>query len=91
MELRTPEFIVFGTPGCKFCDHATEYLLAADIPFEYVDINEDEDAKYFFVNAMKWETVPQICGVKLDEDGDLFMTPIGGYKDMVDHFGKSAH
>ena len=69
--------VVYGKPKCKYCDMAKQLLDAKCIAFEYVDVEEDDDALALIVSS-GYTTVPQIF-----EGGKH----IGGYTEL-DHYIK---
>lgn len=66
---------VYGKAGCIFCDKAKAYLDGLNLPFEYIDINEDFEAAFEFKEKFgNFKTVPQIV-----VDNEL----IGGYNELT--------
>ncbi len=64
---------VYGRPGCNYCNQSKIVLDEANIPYDYVDIWQDDSAKQKIVNA-GLKTVPQIY-----EEQEH----IGGYNELV--------
>ena len=69
---------VYGTKICLYCDKAENLLKTKDLPFEKINIDEDDDAKDYIVKQ-GFKTVPQIW---LDDNW------IGGYDDLVRFLNK---
>lgn len=68
--------IVYGKPGCPFCQLAKEELKLRGIPYDYIDLN-DISKTAAEVTGRKVRTVPQIY---------LQGEYIGGYDDLLEHF-----
>ena len=64
---------IYTTHYCPFCDAAKALLHKKNIPFEEIDVSDDE-AKHALKARTGWRTVPQIF-----IDGEL----IGGYEELV--------
>lgn len=63
---------VYTTSYCPFCDAAKELLKRKSIPFEEIDVTDD-DKKLELKKKTGWRTVPQIfIGEEL----------IGGYQEL---------
>lgn len=64
---------VYSTAYCPFCDAAKAHLKRRGIPFEEIDVSDD-DAKQALKQRTGWRTVPQIfIGEEL----------IGGYQELM--------
>jgi len=64
---------VYSTAYCPFCDAAKAHLKRRSIPFEEIDVSDD-DAKQALKQRTGWRTVPQIfIGEEL----------IGGYQELM--------
>jgi ribonucleotide reductase alpha subunit len=68
--------IIYGKPGCPFCQLAKEELKLRGIPYDYIDLN-DISKTAAEVTGRKVRTVPQIY---------LQGEYIGGYDDLLEHF-----
>jgi glutaredoxin len=69
------DITVYGREGCTYCDKAKDYLRKMNLPFNYVDINEDFDAAMELKEKFgAFKTVPQIV-----IDNEL----IGGYSELT--------
>ena len=67
------EFKIYGKPNCPFCERAKSLLESKSIPYTYVDVAQDEEARQMLVDK-KFRTVPQIY------HNDWH---IGGYEDLL--------
>jgi len=65
---------VYSTPSCPFCVRAKRLLAARGIPFDEIDVGEDEELRAELVHRSGRRTVPQIF-----IDG----RSIGGYEELV--------
>jgi len=66
---------IYTTDSCVFCLRAKAYLHAKGVPFEEVDVTDDEAARVRLVEQANGQrTVPQIFV------GDVH---VGGYTDLV--------
>lgn len=63
---------IYGKPSCPYCVQAKGLLDAKSIPYEYVDITQDEVAREKLVSS-GFRTVPQCY------DGERH---IGGFTDL---------
>lgn len=52
-----PEWVMFKSPSCPYCDKAAGMLVGEDL--HVVDISEDDDARAWFV-SQGFRTVPQV-------------------------------
>jgi glutaredoxin 3 len=64
---------IYTTTYCTFCRLAKELLRERGIPFEDLDVTDDDEARRWLVEATGRRTVPQIF-----IDGK----PIGGYEEL---------
>lgn len=53
-----PDFIIYSTPSCKYCDEAKEILTRFGYTYEERDAREQEHNS--FLKARSFKTVPQI-------------------------------
>lgn len=51
--------IVYSKPRCEYCNIAKAWLTKHNLPFNTIDISEDENAKAFVIEQGH-RTVPQI-------------------------------
>ncbi len=65
---------VYSTNYCPYCRQAEQFLKARGVPFENIDVTEDDAMRTKLVELSGQRTVPQIF-----IDGK----PIGGYSDMM--------
>jgi glutaredoxin len=65
---------VYSKTVCPFCVNAKNYLKSKNIPFEEINIEEDDQARQFIVDKGH-RTVPQIYF-----DGELFVE--GGFQGL---------
>ena len=65
---------VYSKTVCPFCVNAKNYLKSKDIPFEEINIEEDDQARQFIVDKGH-RTVPQIYF-----NGELFVE--GGFQGL---------
>jgi glutaredoxin 3 len=65
---------VYTTSVCPYCDRAKALLRKRDVPFEEIDVSNDQEKRTWLVSASGGRrTVPQIF---IDD------TPIGGSDDL---------
>ncbi len=69
-----PKITIYTTDYCPFCDAAKALLERKGIPFEEIDVTDD-DAKFALKKKTGWRTVPQIF------IGDEM---IGGYQELAE-------
>jgi glutaredoxin 3 len=65
---------VYTTPYCGYCRQAKRLLAERGIPFEEIDVGEDDDLRAQIIERSGQRTVPQIF-----IDG----RPIGGYEELT--------
>jgi glutaredoxin 3 len=65
---------VYTTPYCGYCRQAKRLLAERGIPFEEIDLGEDDDLRAQIIERSGQRTVPQIF-----IDG----RPIGGYEELA--------
>lgn len=70
-----PEFIVYGSPKCQWCDRATGLLSSLGHSYTYVDVTQDADSMRMIKEGGA-TTVPQIWRENIH---------VGGYQDLVEH------
>lgn len=80
-------YTVYGMQGCNWCVRAMNLLRNKGLKPIYVDILEDERARYFIVEYQEHETVPQVYV----EDALGISTHIGGYEALEEHFKNITH
>lgn len=77
------KYIVYGKQNCPFCDKAKYLLTKENLPFEYNQIETQEDKEYLMQLMSKFNviprTVPQIISIGIDAN----MGYIGGYEQLV--------
>lgn len=66
---------VYTTPSCPFCVRAKLLLKARGIPFDEIDVSDDDRARTELVERSGRRTVPQVF-----IDGRA----IGGYEELAD-------
>ena len=64
---------VYHTPWCGFCVRAMRLLDSRNVAYEAIDVDGDDEAREWLVEATGRQTVPQIF------IGDR---PIGGFTDL---------
>ena len=64
---------IYTTTYCTFCRLAKELLRERGIPFEDLDVTDDDEARRWFVEATGRRTVPQVF---------IAEKPIGGYEEL---------
>jgi len=64
---------IYTTSYCTYCRRAKDLLRERAIPFEELDVTDDEEARRWLVSATGRRTVPQIF---IGEE------PIGGYEEL---------
>ena len=70
---------IFAGSGCNYCTKTKQLCEERNLPYRYMNMDEDEQAFDQLVGRIKkWNTVPQI-----------FIGPkhIGGYDDLVRYLG----
>ena len=65
--------VVYGTPWCPFCQMAKHLLQRRNIPFAWVDVTGDREARAWLANESQQDTVPQIF---------IFGESTGGYQEL---------
>jgi glutaredoxin 3 len=65
---------VYTTPWCGFCVRAMRLLDTRHVPYEAIDVGDDDEARDWLVEVTGRRTVPQIF------IGDQ---PIGGFTDLA--------
>ena len=66
---------IYTTHSCVFCLRAKEFLRAKGVPYEEVDVTDDDDARAVLAERANGQlTVPQIFV------GEVH---VGGYTDLV--------
>lgn len=73
------DYRIYGKESCTWCDRAKELLSNLKIPYNYVDINQDEEARAFVIESGA-KTVPQIY-----YKGSL----LGGYEKLKEHLDET--
>lgn len=78
-----PRVVVYTTSWCPYCRAAKSFLQAKGVPFEEVDLTDDDDGRRALRERSGRSTVPQIW------IGD---THVGGYDDLraLDREGRLA-
>ena len=66
---------IYSKTVCPFCVNAKKFLKAKDIPFEEINIEENEEAREF-LKSQGHRSVPQIY-----QDGKLFVD--GGHQGLI--------
>lgn len=76
------KYIVYGKENCPFCDKVKYLLTKENLPFQYNQIETQEDKEYLMQVLSKFNiiprTVPQIVGVDINAE----MIYIGGYEQL---------
>jgi len=67
---------IYGKEGCVFCVKAKKLLDRKNIHYNYIDIDENEQARHFVKNVIEAKKVPQI----FDD-----VNYVGGYTDLVEY------
>lgn len=74
------KFVIYGRPGCEWCEKAISFLVARGRAIEYINVRGGEDKmaafRKEFPNAT---TVPQI----IYDNPPFEKVIIGGYTDLV--------
>jgi len=74
------KFVIYGRPGCQWCEKAITLLVARGKIIEYVNIRENEEnMARFRKHHANATTVPQIDLVYPDMG---YIRYIGGYTDL---------
>jgi len=67
--------VIYTTTSCVFCLRAKDYLRSKGVPYQEVDVTEDDAARAMLVERSSGQrTVPQIFV------GEVH---VGGYNDLV--------
>lgn len=70
---------IFGANGCSYCTKAVALCKQRQMPYKYLNIDEDEEAFDQLVGRIKsWKTVPQIF---------IGARHIGGFDDLQKELG----
>jgi glutaredoxin 3 len=72
---------IYTTNYCPYCRQAERFLTAQNVPFEQIDVTEDQAMREKLVELTGQRTVPQIF---VGEES------IGGYSDMMALHQKGA-
>jgi glutaredoxin-like protein NrdH len=69
----TDTLIIYGKPGCTRCDQLVKYCRRKGIPYRYIDVDQDADAKAR-IESLGYAEVPvgmigddHFQGVRLDK------------------------
>ena len=54
------DVVVYTTDYCPYCDRAKALLKKRDIPFDEIDVGNDDEKRAWLVKASGRRTVPQI-------------------------------
>ena len=54
------KYNVYGKPGCGFCTRAKRLLDRMNLDYNYIDIDEDSQARFFVKEVIGTKKVPQI-------------------------------
>jgi glutaredoxin 3 len=73
----TNQVVIYSRPQCSYCSAAVEFLDSKNIPFEVIDITNDEVKINALVSETGSYTVPYIF---------INNQYVGGYNDMVKLF-----
>tara|TARA_B000000532_G_scaffold205429_1_gene173074 strand:- start:9027 stop:9260 length:234 start_codon:yes stop_codon:yes gene_type:complete len=73
--------VVYGRPGCNYCEDSKLVLDEAKIPYNYIDVWKDDEAKAKIKNA-GLKTVPQIY----DDTKH-----IGGFNELMIWLNEKGH
>ncbi len=77
------KFVVYGRPGCPWCEKALNLLVARGQNIEYINVREsDENMKKFRNDFPNATTVPQIISYKHPD----WPNKIGGYTELKTWF-----
>lgn len=68
---------IYTTQYCPYCLSAKKFLKSKDVPFEEIDVTEDDAMRQKLVEMTGQETIPQIF-----VDG----RSIGGYTDLIAYY-----
>jgi glutaredoxin len=66
--------VVYGRPGCNYCEQSKSALDSCKIDYKYIDIWQDDNAKQYIIKR-GLKTVPQIY--------DSNESHIGGYNELL--------
>lgn len=69
--------LIYTTEYCPYCRSAKDFLKSKNVPFEEIDVTNDDAMRDKLVKLTGQETVPQIFA-----DGKS----IGGYDDLVKYY-----
>ena len=54
------DVVVYTTDYCPYCDRAKALLKRREIPFEEVDVSDDQEKRAWLVKTTGRRTVPQV-------------------------------
>lgn len=54
------KYNVYGKPGCVFCTRAKRLLDRMNLDYNYINIDEDSQARFFVKEVIGAKKVPQI-------------------------------
>lgn len=72
-----PKIKIYSTPTCTYCIILKRYLDGKNVPYEEVDITEDEEAKQRMIEKTNQMTVPVV-----EIDDEKFI--VGFNKEEID-------
>jgi len=75
------DVIVYSTNSCPYCRQAERFLNEKQVPFQTIDVTEDDAMRVKLVEMSGQRTVPQIF---------VGGASIGGYSDMIALHQKGA-
>lgn len=81
------KYIVYGKENCLYCDKAKHLLTVKKLPFQYNQIETQEDKEYLVQMLSKFNVVPRTVPQIISVDINANMEYIGGYEQLVNHLG----
>jgi len=76
------KYILYGHHKCPWCDKAKSLLDAEGLPYQYISVRTNDEARHYFINELGHHTVPQVY-TRSNPLG--IETLIGGYEDLEAH------
>lgn len=68
------EIIVYKTQHCGYCVRVSHLLASKGVPFQEVDVSDDQGKRRWLVDVTKRRTVPQVF---------INGKPVGGFDELA--------
>jgi len=73
-------YYIYGKENCPYCVKAKDLLDSKGLPYEYIDVEHDKEARQFIKEVLGAKTVPQVFLSKEVTEH------VGGYQDLLESF-----